>query len=161
MTTVSIDGMEALTEPENFRLTVPGRLVYRDGPRAFLADICHHLVRRGRFPEDTGHRVISAFIEAFNNAVIHAYGDDVPGPVEVEMQVTPASLVISVVDYGRTFEPDLVPEPDLDNLPEGGLGLFIIRNFMDEVTYERIDNRNVLSMVLHFDKSSDDPPPEL
>ena len=144
----SLTGAEPLTE--HFRFVVPGKLEYRDAARAFLAYVCDRLVQRGDFPEDTGHRVISAFVEAFNNAVIHGYRDRPPGPVEVDMQVSPTALKVVVVDHGDVFRPDLVPEPDLDALPEGGLGLYIIRNFMDDVHYERVDQRNMLTMEKRF-----------
>lgn len=131
---------------ERFRFVVPGRLEYRDAARAFLAYVCEKLAGRGKLAPDIGHRVISAFVEAFNNAVIHAYAGSAPGPVEVEMEVHASHLSVRIVDEGKTFVPDAVPEPDLDALPEGGLGLFIIRNFMDRVGYERSDGRNVLTM---------------
>jgi serine/threonine-protein kinase RsbW len=131
---------------ESFRFVVPARLEYRDAARAFLAYVCEQLSKKSELPEDVGHRVISAFVEAFNNAVIHAYKGVAPGPVEVEMNVSRDRLRVIVCDQGQSFTPDLIPEPDLDALPEGGLGLFIIRNFMDHVEYERVGDRNVLTM---------------
>lgn len=136
----------APTEGEIFRFVLPGRLEYRDAARAFLAYVCDQLAKKNTLPEDVGHRVISAFVEAFNNAVIHAYKGVPAGPVEVEMKVDPDTLRVTIVDQGKTFAPDQVPEPDLDALPEGGLGLFIIRNFMDRVGYERVGDRNILTM---------------
>jgi len=136
----------APTEGETFRFVLPGRLEYRDAARAFLAYVCDQLAQKNTLAEDVGHRVISAFVEAFNNAVIHAYKGVPAGPVEVEMKVELNKLRVTVTDQGQTFAPDQVPEPDLDALPEGGLGLFIIRNFMDRVDYERIGDRNILTM---------------
>lgn len=141
-------------EVEFFRFVMPSRLEYRDAARAFLAFICERLVRRDALPEDVGHRVISAFIEAFNNAVIHAYGGKCDGPVEVELEVSRSKLSLRVIDEGRGFKPEAVPEPDLDALPEGGMGLFIMRSFMDTVEYKRVHNRNVLTMekALNFER---------
>lgn len=131
---------------EHFRFVLPGRLEYRDAARAFMAYVCEQLALKDALPIEVGHRVISAFVEAFNNAVIHAYKGVTPGPIEVEMFVTRDSLRVTVSDQGNTFIPENVPEPDLDALPEGGLGLFIIRNFMDHVGYARVGDRNVLTM---------------
>jgi serine/threonine-protein kinase RsbW len=138
-------------EAERFRFVVPARLKYRDASRAFLAFVCDQLAREKALPEDVAHRVISAFVEAFNNAVIHAYKDTTPGSVEVEMIVMRDRLRVVVSDRGHPFVPESVPEPDLDALPEGGLGLFIIRNFMDHVNYARVGDQNVLTMekMLH------------
>jgi serine/threonine-protein kinase RsbW len=136
----------ASTEGEIFRFVLPARLEYRDAARAFLAYVCEQLSQKNTLSEEVGHRVISAFVEAFNNAVIHAYKGVPAGPVEVEMRIAGDSLRVTVTDQGKTFVPENVPEPDLDALPEGGLGLFIIRNFMDRVGYERIGDKNVLTM---------------
>lgn len=133
-------------KPELFRFVLPGRLEYRDAARAFLAYVCDQLSKEDKLPPDVGHRVISSFVEAFNNAVIHAYKDLEPGTVAVDMEVFEKLLRVKISDHGRTFVPDQVPEPDLDALPEGGLGLFIIRNFMDNVHYERVGDANVLTM---------------
>lgn len=131
---------------ERFRFGVPARLEYRDAVRSFLAHVCDALVRRKMLGSKEAHGVVSAFVEAFNNAVIHAYQGHSVGPVEVAMSVDPRMLQVEVRDAGRTFEPETVPEPDLDALPEGGLGLFIIRSFMDHVRYERRGLQNVLMM---------------
>lgn len=126
---------------------LPGRLEYRDAARVFLGYLCERLTARGILTADVAHQVISAFVEAFNNAVIHAYRDMEPGTVEVEMDVWPTSLEVRITDRGKTFDPARVPEPDLDALPEGGLGLFIIKNFMDRVGYARHGDANVLTMA--------------
>ncbi len=132
---------------DRFLFVVPGRLQYRDAARTFLAYVCDELSGRGAFPEDVGHQVVSAFVEAFNNAVIHAYHGMPSGPVEVALEVGRGELEVRVTDRGQSFAPETVPEPDLDALPEGGLGLFIIRNFMDDVCYERVGDKNVLTMT--------------
>lgn len=132
--------------PERFRFGVPARLEYRDAVRAFITHICGQLAHRKMLSEKDGHGVVSAFVEAFNNAVIHAYEGHAVGPIEVAMSVDMRLLQVEVRDAGRTFVPEDIPEPDLDRLPEGGLGLFIIRSFMDEVRYERRGLQNVLMM---------------
>jgi serine/threonine-protein kinase RsbW len=40
-----------------------------------------------------------------------------------------------MTDTGQSFDPDTIGPPELDELPEGGMGLFIMRSFMDEVDY--------------------------
>jgi len=159
MTSTSPTGPHGALDGERsrFRFELPGRLEYRDAARAFLAHVCDHLAQRGQLPPDAGHRVISAFVEAFNNCVIHAYADMAPGPVEVELEVGEDALSVRVVDHGQAFSPDEVPKPNLAALPEGGLGLFIIRNFMDQVSYAREDGANVLTMIKRFEGGPTDP----
>jgi serine/threonine-protein kinase RsbW len=149
--------VSASSVTECFRFVLPGRLEYRDAARAFLAYVCDQLTKQDKLPADVGHRVISSFVEAFNNAVIHAYKDLDPGAVEVDMEVFRDLLRVKISDRGRSFVPDRVPEPDLDALPEGGLGLFIIRNFMDRVQYERVGDINVLVMEKRLEPQGDGP----
>jgi serine/threonine-protein kinase RsbW len=99
------------------------------------------------------NEVVSAFGEAFNNAAIHSYrGTSKPGDVEIEVDATADRITIRLIDFGRSFDPAAVPAPDLEALPESGLGLFIIRSFMDEVDYQP-GKPNVLSMTKYLDPS--------
>jgi serine/threonine-protein kinase RsbW len=136
-------------------LRVPGTLRYRDLAVRVVGAACKLV---GTHDNDTGpfrlnsdwdNQVVSAFGEAFNNAAIHSYRDNKPGDVEIEVDTGPTYITIRLIDFGTSFDPELVPQPDLDSLPESGLGLFIIRSFMDEVTYEA-GSPNVLSMTKHL-----------
>jgi anti-sigma regulatory factor (Ser/Thr protein kinase) len=90
--------------------------------------------------------VVSAFGEAFNNVAIHGFRGQPPGSVDIEISWTEEQIVIQMSDSGRSFDPDAVPELALDDLPEGGMGIFIMRSFMDEIEYEA-GPPNVLRMV--------------
>ena len=69
--------------------------------------------------------------------VLHAYeGAPAPGTLEIEIDIDGESLAITITDHGQPFDLESVPKPDLDALPEAGLGLFIMRSFMDEVVYK-------------------------
>jgi serine/threonine-protein kinase RsbW len=140
-------------------LRVPGTLRYRDIAVRVIQSACKLV---GAADMDTGpfrvnsewdNQVVSAFGEAFNNAAIHSYRNGKPGDVEVEVDVGPTHITIRLIDFGTSFNPDAVPNPDLDALPESGLGLFIIRSFMDEVTYEA-GSPNVLSMTKRLTSQS-------
>jgi serine/threonine-protein kinase RsbW len=56
------------------------------------------------------------------------------------------------MDHGAGFDLERVPEPDLDEHPEGGYGLYIIRKIMDEVAYSGDGTVNTLAMKKHFRK---------
>ena len=144
---------QAVCSLERFRFELPARLEYRDAARAFLAHICDQLIRANRLPSEVALRVVSAFVEGFNNAVIHGHEDVRSGPIQVGMEVADTHLEVRITGHGRPFAPEQVPEPDLDALPEGGLGLFIMRNFMDQVRYERNGDMNVLIMTKQIDRA--------
>lgn len=124
------------------RLTVPSRLEYRDPAIRLVASACKLVPNgAGEFHDE----VISAFSEALNNVVIHGYGSE-GGTLEIEIEPGDDRLIIRLMDYGKTFDLAAVPDPELDDLPESGMGVFIMRSFMDDVTYQG-GAPNVLSMT--------------
>lgn len=132
------------------RLQVPGSLEFRNLAVRVVEASCK-LVTAGT-PEARSafdDQVVSAFGEAFNNAAIHSYKGRPAGTVEIEIDVLPDSITLRIADYGRSFDPTQVAEPDLDALPESGLGLYIMRSFMDSLMYQA-GAPNVLSMTKHL-----------
>jgi len=91
------------------------------------------------------NEMVSAVGEAFNNVVLHAYADVADGQVALDIDTGAGEMRIEIRDEGASFDIDAVPAPDLDELPEGGMGLFIIRSFVDDVSYEP-GTPNVLRM---------------
>jgi serine/threonine-protein kinase RsbW len=123
-------------------LRVPGTLSYRNIAVRVVTDAAKRVGRaEGEVvpdgPDDEFEaETVSAFGEAFNNVAIHGYEGITPGDVEIAIDVTADSIVVEIVDMGHTFDPALIPDPQLETLPEGGMGLFIIRSFVDDVEYE-------------------------
>ncbi len=84
---------------------------------------------------DFKHRAVSAVSEAFNNVVLHAYKGR-SGVVKIEIDVSaPEEMVVRIIDNGEVFDPTAVPLPNLEELPERGMGLYLMRACMDEVAY--------------------------
>lgn len=109
--------------------------------------ICTHAA----FTEIQAHEVQTCVVEAVNNVIIHAYKGGSEKPVEVKLGLLSDRLVIEVCDYGKGMdklpEGNLAFDPeDLESLPEGGMGIFLIRNIMDAVSYKRMGGINVLTM---------------
>ncbi len=124
-------------------LRVPATLQYRDVATRVVSAACKLVEATSA---EFGQQVVSAFGEAFNNAVLHAYRGLAPGELVVEVAPLADRIAIRLVDQGRTFDPATIVDPDLDALPESGMGWFIIRSFMDEVRYEP-GPPNVLSLA--------------
>jgi len=95
--------------------------------------------------EEFDAQTITAVGEAFNNIAIHGYSAG-PGDVDIEIEFENEQILIRMMDTGLSFDPSTVPEPALEELPESGMGLFIMNSFMDEVTYTA-GNPNVLCMI--------------
>ena len=136
-----------------FTACVPGQLGFRDLVGRMVGEVCRRVERDARC-NGVEWRVMSAFNEAFNNIVEHAYAAS-PGDVEVTLMVENDRLVLHLTDRGQGFNFDDAgahdQPPEFDTLSEGGMGLFIIRRAMSEVFYERRQDRNLLTMVRSLD----------
>jgi serine/threonine-protein kinase RsbW len=88
--------------------------------------------------------------EACTNAILHGAGT--AAPVAVRFRLYGTALGIEVMDRGPGFDFEKVPEPNLDEHPEGGYGLYIIRKIMDEVAYGGDGTTNTLAMKRYFRK---------
>jgi serine/threonine-protein kinase RsbW len=131
-------------------LKVVGQLAQRDLTLRTVSEACKVVLARTRRATDEGrllHSVISAVGEAFNNIAVHGYRDGAPGLVEIDVAVDRRGrLAVEMRDYGRSFDPRSATPPDLDSLPESGMGIFIMNGVMDEVNY-RAGRPNVLKLV--------------
>lgn len=96
--------------------------------------------------EDFRHAVTTAFGEAYNNVVIHAYRGRTDGVLEVEAEVSPEHITLHLKDTGKSADFEEVALPDLDGLPEGGLGVYMMRALLDEVVY-KAGTPNVLTLT--------------
>lgn len=122
------------------RLKVPGTLSYRNIAVRVVTDAVKRVGRADVEPSYDGDdefeaQAVSAFGEAFNNIAIHGYRGVTPGDVDISIALGDDSVTIEMIDSGHTFDPAMVPAPELDELPEGGMGLFIMRSFLDEIEY--------------------------
>ncbi|MBQ9008485.1 MAG: ATP-binding protein [Clostridia bacterium] len=88
--------------------------------------------------------------ELFGNIIRYAYGDKI-GPVTIRMEAEEDSLdvVLTFIDQGIPFNPLTKEMPNTFGLkarerPIGGLGLFMVKKTMDELSYEYRDGKNIL-----------------
>lgn len=89
--------------------------------------------------------------EAVVNICLYAY-EVPPGEVLIRVEPREESFAVELVDEGVPFDPLAVGEPDLrtpvGERQVGGLGIFLVRRVMDEVSYRRDGSRNVLRLVV-------------
>ena len=90
--------------------------------------------------------------EACTNVMRHAYAEaEEPGLLELNIWPKTDRLVFQIIDFGLGFDPEEVSEPALEQGPEGGMGLFIIRQCVDVFEYRRKPGHNLLHLEKHFD----------
>jgi len=102
------------------------------------------------FPEDAILDLQLAVEEAITNAIIHGYHGAV-GEVEIIIHATRGVVEVRIEDCAPPFNPLLLPEPDLgsdlDKRQIGGVGVHLIRQVADEVTYRYTGGKNILTLV--------------
>ena len=101
---------------------------------------------------DVAFQLNLALDEALANSVNYAYDDGVTGVIELEASVRDGAIVFRLIDEGRPFDPtkggeDVDTTSGAEERAIGGLGIFLIKQMMDKVSYSREGNRNVLTMI--------------
>ena len=92
--------------------------------------------------------------EAVTNVIDYAYPSDIEGNISVTIEADEYRIRFILSDSGAEFDPTSVSKADttltVDERPIGGLGVFLVRNLMDSINYERVDGKNVLRMEKRF-----------
>jgi serine/threonine-protein kinase RsbW len=88
--------------------------------------------------------------EAVVNVINHAYPKNESQEISLSAQKIDDNLYFVLTDSGKEFDPTQVPDADISLSAEdrqiGGLGIFLIRQIMNKVEYQRIDGKNVLTL---------------
>ena len=92
--------------------------------------------------------------EAVTNIINYAYQNDTEGKISVNIEADESRIRFLLSDSGAEFDPTGVSKADttlsVDERPIGGLGVFLVRNLMDSINYERVDGKNVLRMEKRY-----------
>ena len=92
-----------------------------------------------------------AIDELFSNIAHYSYNPEVgQATVRVEVVENPLAVTITFIDNGIPYDPLAKEDPDLTLSAEerqiGGLGIYMVKKSMDEITYEYKDGQNILSI---------------
>ena len=94
---------------------------------------------------DAVENIILAVDEACTNIIRHAYKSVPDGELIIKTKSTLSRFVVSITDYGNSFEPEMIPEPDLQKYYRqrrvGGLGMYLMKTLMDDVKYVSIPGK--------------------
>jgi serine/threonine-protein kinase RsbW len=95
--------------------------------------------------------------EACTNIIQHAYSNKSEGKIAIHCTLSDGDkFTVNIMDWGKPFDPNLISKPDtkssLNERKVGGLGIFFMRQFMDEVKYVRSKSTNLLIIVKYIEK---------
>lgn len=113
--------------------------------------------RENEYDERMVYGLMLALEECGANVIHHAYRDQLHHRFQVSFTANLEQLMIELRDTGPPFDPTqyAVDEgsAEADDRPPGGWGIQLARRYLDEITYTRADNQNVLRMIKHCAKS--------
>jgi anti-sigma regulatory factor (Ser/Thr protein kinase) len=98
--------------------------------------------------------------EAVSNVIHHAFdGQPPPYRIEVRLDIGRTGVTATLIDNGKPFDPSSLSKPDVslpaEDREPGGLGLLLLHNMVDRVTYRRNNQENRLRLEksgAHSDK---------
>ena len=130
------------------RLVVANDTKHLTVVREFIA----RLIQQSALSKEDENKIILAVDEAVTNVIEHGYDSQNEGSIEIDVVSTPTSFKITIRDTGKIFNPTSTPSLNVqDHVKMGrkkGLGIFLMRQIMDEVKYTFRDGvKNELTMV--------------
>ena len=99
-----------------------------------------------------------ALEEAVVNVMDYAYPKDTAGYVNIDVRTDADCVVFVITDNGIPFDPTAMKDVDttlpLEERSIGGLGIFLTRQIMDDISYERSNGRNILTLKKNINNES-------
>lgn len=117
-----------------------------------MSDFIKKSLRELGFEEDFINKVALASEEILVNIINYAYPDST-GDLSIECRKNKDSQGVTIVfmDRGISFDPLKKIDPDITIPVEereiGGLGIFMVKKLMDSVKYDRLNDKNILTIV--------------
>jgi serine/threonine-protein kinase RsbW len=130
------------------KITFPARFEFLDEIRDLVAQVA----REGGFTEKVVYALQLAADEAASNIIEHAYEGVADAALDIACDMQGDTIVVTMHDTGKSFDFSKVKQPnlkaDLSERQIGGLGVYLMRKLMDEVSYESNSTTgNLLTMT--------------
>ncbi len=101
-----------------------------------------------------GQKVCIVFDDLLNNIISYGFSDDEEHQINIDVLLTSEELIINVSDDGMPFNPFDRVGPDtslsLEERDIGGLGVLLVTELMDQCSYQRRRDRNVVTLVMNL-----------
>ena len=122
--------------------------------------LCQHLERFGQSIGLSPKCIFEANLaldELFTNIISYGFKDNKEHTIEIKISLKNNKLVFNIEDDGIPFNPTEVDTPDMECTIEeckiGGLGIYLAKNLMDEVCYQRCKERNILTLKKNINEA--------
>lgn len=117
-----------------------------------ICDFVSHCANEAGLNESEVYAVQLAVDEASTNIIEHGYGQECPSRIDITCEKFEDGIKVVIYDDAEPFDPTTIPEPainvSLDEVKPRGLGIYLMRKMMDEVSYVADPNMgNTLTMI--------------
>jgi putative Holliday junction resolvase len=127
---------------EMLEVSIPASIEYLP----LVDTVCQAFCLWAGIARETADEIAMAAVEGATNAVVHGNKCRRSKKVRIFFEKTRCEIIVSVADEGEGFDPDNIPDPTEESnlLKESGRGIFIMRQFMDRVEFERPEGGGTL-----------------
>lgn len=119
-----------------------------------LADAIEYLAESMQLPPAMVFKLNLALDELITNTIAYGYAEQKDGEIDIEMRRHDDRVVVRLIDQAEAFDPFAAGVADttssLEDRKIGGLGIHFVRTLIDEVSYMRDEDRNVITLTLLF-----------
>ena len=111
-----------------------------------ILDFIIAFAKEHAFPESFTNKILIVGDELFSNIIKYGYEDN-GGPITVKLSFNEeiSEFILTIIDSAKEFN-QLAVNNEINGLRIGGLGIFIVKQIMDECSYKRENNQNILSL---------------
>jgi sigma-B regulation protein RsbU (phosphoserine phosphatase) len=100
-------------------------------------------------------KINMCFDDLLNNIISYAYSDEGVHEIEIVAVLVNNKLTITITDDGMPFNPFAAEDPnitlDIEDRELGGLGIHLVKNVMDDVSYQRKQNKNIVTLIKNIE----------
>ena len=101
--------------------------------------------------------IIISIDEIATNIILHAYHRNAEKDINIVVTITDDKFQVDFFHTGDIFDPDAIPQPNLSphlaDRKKGGLGLYIVNTFMDDIKYtfkSKLQNKNIITITKYL-----------
>jgi len=128
-------------------ITIPAQMSFLSQIRDFIGQVG----RKFKYSDKLINSFKLVIDEACTNIISHGYDGLEPGPIKLVFESDVEKIRLNIFDEGKSFNPDNADEADIESDWEerriGGLGLFMIKEMVDEIEYTQTDEGSNLLVL--------------
>ncbi len=107
--------------------------------------------QRNNLPSKSQFSIKLALSELLVNTISYGYTDEATHTIEIRLELRGGQIKLEIIDDARPFDPRSAKAPEkkvaLKDLPLGGRGIYLVKNFVDDLGYQRKGGRNHVTVT--------------